>query len=83
MINALAALYDVVLIDCPPVLPNGSRRGCRVRRPTLPAVTVGVTPRREITRTIQVSTEGPYAAHRDRLNGVIAETGGGYHRYSQ
>jgi succinoglycan biosynthesis transport protein ExoP len=84
VINALAALYDVVLIDCPPALPvTDAAVIVGVVDATLLAVTAGVTARREIIRTIQVLAQVHAPLIGTVLNGVTADTGGEYYRYSQ
>lgn len=84
VIAALATLFDVVLLDCPPVLPvTDAAVLSGVADATLLVVTAGVTARREVTRAVQVLEQVHAPLIGTVLNGVTAETGGGYYRYSQ
>lgn len=84
VLGALALLFDVVLIDSPPVLPvTDAAILARMVDATLLAVTAGVTARRELFRTIQILGQVHAPLIGTVFNSVTPETGGGYYRYQQ
>lgn len=83
VIRALSTIYDVVLIDCPPVLPvTDAAVIAGIVDATLLAVAAGLSARREVTRAVQVLQQVHAPLIGTVLNGVTAETGGGYYRQS-
>ena len=84
VVRALAATYDVVLIDSPPVLPvTDSAVIAGIVDAVVLTIAAGETARREVSRTIQILEQVKAPLIGTVLNGVTAGTEDGYYQYSE
>lgn len=87
MLEALKGHADIVVLDCPPVIPVADAAVLAERvEATLLVVTAGLTRRRDVSRALEVlrHVDAPVAGL--VLNGVSAEGAYGYYyssRYSR
>lgn len=79
VLSALAASYDVVLIDCPPVLPvtDAAALSRRVDA-TLLVATAGTTTKKALSRAVELLRQVDAPLIGAVLNGVGADAGYGY-----
>jgi capsular exopolysaccharide synthesis family protein len=83
VLSVLGTMFDVVLLDCPPILPvTDAVVIAGIADATLLTVTAGVTLRRDIARAIQILQQVHAPLIGTIFNGVTPETAGGYYRYS-
>ena len=82
VIQALAALYDVVLIDSPPVLPvTDAAVISRLVDATLVTITLGVTTGRTVSRALQILSQVRAPIIGTVVNGITSESDGSYYGY--
>jgi polysaccharide biosynthesis transport protein len=83
VIQSLAAMFDVVLLDSPPVLPvTDAAIISGIADGTILVVNMGASTRREIGRTVQLLDQVHATLIGTVLNGVSEDTSDGYYRHS-
>ena len=83
VIRSLAACYDVVLVDSPPVLPvTDAAIISAVADATILVINMGKSTRREISRTVEILHQVHATLIGTVLNGVSEDASDGYYRYS-
>ena len=82
VLTTLQAQADLVLLDCPPVLPvtDAAVLSARVDA-TLVVATAGSTARKELARTVELLAQVNAPVIGTVLNGVTADSGYGYQYY--
>jgi capsular exopolysaccharide synthesis family protein len=84
VIKTLAASFDTVLVDSPPVLPvTDAAVLSGVVDATLLTVSAGDTTTREIARALQILNQVHAPLIGTVINGVTSQTGGGYYIYGR
>jgi polysaccharide biosynthesis transport protein len=82
--RSIASMYDMVLIDAPPILPvTDAAVIARLAEGTILIASAGSTTRREIGRAIELLRQVDAPLIGAVLNGVTADTAEGYYRYSR
>ncbi len=83
VIRSLAAMYDVVLLDSPPVLPvTDASIISSLADATILVISMGTSTRREIGRTVEILDQVHAKLVGTVLNGVSQHTSDGYYRYA-
>ncbi len=83
VIRSLAAIYDVVLLDSPPVLPvTDASIISNLADATILVVNMGKSTRRAIGRTLEILHQVRAALIGTVLNGVSEDMSDGYYRYA-
>lgn len=83
VIHSLASMFDVVLLDSPPVLPvTDSSIISSVADASILVINMGESTRREITRTVEVLEQAHARILGTVLNGISAGNADGYDRYA-
>jgi polysaccharide biosynthesis transport protein len=83
VIRSLAAMYDVVLLDSPPVLPvTDAAIISAVADATIIVINMGESNRRGISRTVEILTQVHATLIGTVLNGVSKDSSDGYYRSS-
>lgn len=83
VIRSLATLFDVVLLDSPPVLPvTDSAIVSAVADATVVVIHMGESTRREVARTMEILDQVHALVIGTVLNGISRETSDGYYRYA-
>jgi capsular exopolysaccharide synthesis family protein len=84
VLKALSSKFDILLIDCPPVLPvTDAVVLARLADATILAVTADATKTREIGRALKLLNQVHAPVIGTILNGITPHTRGGYYRYSR
>ncbi len=83
VIRSLAAMYDIVLLDSPPVLPvTDAAIISAVADATIIVIAMGESTRREISRTVEILDQVHATLVGTVLNAISEDTADGYYRYS-
>jgi polysaccharide biosynthesis transport protein len=84
VIRSLAAMYDVVLLDSPPVLPvTDAAIISAVADATIIVINMGESTRREISRTVEILDQVHASLVGTVLNAISEDTADGYYRYGE
>ncbi len=84
VVALLGETYDVVLLDCPPVLPvTDAAVIASFADATVLVISIGDSTRREVARTIELLTQVEAPLVGTVLNGVSADGSDGYYRYTR
>jgi polysaccharide biosynthesis transport protein len=83
VIRSLAAMYDIVILDSPPVLPvTDAAIISAVADGTILVINMGESTRRDIGRAVEILRQVHATLIGTALNGVSEDTADGYYRYS-
>jgi Mrp family chromosome partitioning ATPase len=84
VVALLAASYDVILLDCSPVLPvTDAAVIAGLAEATVLVVNIGESTRREIGRMIEILQQVDAPIIGTVLNGVSADGSDGYYRHTR